>query len=242
MKTTAYYLLIAAIALVFSSCDVWEHRVIPSSTVSTRDFTYSDYNSIDVSHAFTAYITFSDDEESIEIEANDNLHQYIEVKKENNTLSIGFQNGIQVTGSPTLKAHITTKHISNFYGSGASKFQLSDVVETENSNIYLSGASTFSGELNVANLYSDLSGASTAQLSGTAEKLDTDLSGASSIRDYNFTAGTLRADLSGASSAFLSVDQQINVKATGASSLHYKGHAVIVNQDLSGSSSVSKVN
>ena len=242
MKTTASYLLSGLVALVFSSCDVWEHHVIPSSSVSSRDFTYSDYNSLDLSHAFTAYVTFSNDEESIEIEANDNLHQYIEVKRENNTLSIGIRNDIQVTGSPTLKAYITTKHISNFYGSGASRFQLSDPVQSSDATIFLSGASSFAGTLDVTELRADLSGASTANLSGTAGKLVAEASGASSIRDYDFSTNILKADLSGASSAFLSVNQQIDVKATGASSLHYKGAASIIRQELSGSSSVSKVN
>ncbi|MDZ7608460.1 MAG: DUF2807 domain-containing protein [Cyclobacteriaceae bacterium] len=72
----------------------------------------------------------------------------------------------------------------------------------DNATIRLSGASTFSGELDVAELYADLSGASTTNLSGSATKLEADLSGASSIRDYNFSAGILKADLSGASSAF----------------------------------------
>ncbi|MDZ7608461.1 MAG: DUF2807 domain-containing protein [Cyclobacteriaceae bacterium] len=130
MKTTNYYLLATVIAVVLSSCDIWEHNVIPSSNVTSEDFTISDYESINASHAFDVIITFSNDDESIEIEANENLHQYIEVKKENNTLSIGLRNDIRVTGSPTLKAYVTTKSISNFYGSGASKFQLNNLCDS----------------------------------------------------------------------------------------------------------------
>jgi hypothetical protein len=240
MKTTAFHLLTAAIVLVFSSCDIWEHRVIPTSRVTSMDFTITDYETISASHAFKVYLTFSDTEESIEIEANENLHQYIEVKKENNTLSIGIRNDIHVTGSPTLKAHITTKHVSNFYGSGASKFQLTDAVESANASIRLSGASTFSGALDVSELYAELSGASSANLSGFARETEAEASGASSIRDYDFSTKILKADLSGASSAHLYVEDQIDVIASGASSLHYKGDAVIVNQDISGSSKISK--
>lgn len=240
MKTTAYSLLTAVLALVITSCDVWEHRVVPSSSVSSIDYTFTDYESINTSHAFKIDVTFSDDEESIVIEANDNLHQYIEVKKENNTLSIGIRNDIQVTGSPTLKAHITTKHVSNFYGSGASSFQLANTVESANASIRLSGASMFSGALDVSELYAELSGASSANLSGFAGVTEAGASGASSIRDYDFSTKVLKADLSGASSAHLYVEDQIDVIASGASTLHYKGDAVIVNQDISGSSKISK--
>ena len=241
MKTTRIYLLITIIAVMLSSCGVWEHHIIPSKDVSTLEYSISDYSGIDASHAFRVYVTFSDSEESIEIEANDNLHEYIEVKKENNTLVIGIRRGISISRSPKLNAFIKTRNLSYFAGSGATKFQLANTVVAPGTSIYLSGSSSFTGDVETNEIVAKLSGSSSMNISGSSEKIDAELSGASSIRDYNMNTNILKVELSGASSAFLTVDQQIDVRASGASKLQYKGSASIIHQDLSGSSSVKKV-
>lgn len=233
--------MITLLFMALSSCDVWEHNVIPSSDVSTRDYTLSNYKGIEASHAFKVFVTFSDNEESIEIEANDNLHEYIEVRVENNALVIGIRPGINISRSPKLNAFITTKDLSYYSGSGATKFQLNNTTAISNVSIYLSGASSFSGVVETEELNVDLSGSSSINISGLADKIEADLSGASTIRDYNMHTGIFKVELSGASSAYLTIDEQIDVRASGASKLHYKGGANIIHQDLSGASSVKKV-
>jgi hypothetical protein len=70
---------------------MFNEQVKPSGAITTRNEAFEDYDMIEASHAFQVYVNFSDTEESIEIEANDNLHQYIEVKKINNVLHIGLK-------------------------------------------------------------------------------------------------------------------------------------------------------
>jgi len=115
MRTNNVILLILiSISVTLFSCDVFDERVSPSSNVTTRNESFDNYSAIEASHAFQVYVNFSDTEETIEIEANDNLHQYIEVSKVNNTLKIRINNNINIRGSATLKAYITTKQVSSF--------------------------------------------------------------------------------------------------------------------------------
>ena len=241
MKTNLLSLAVLVCALFLFSCDIHENDVRPSSKITTSQVSFSDYTAIDASTAFTVYINFSDVEESIEIEANDNLHQYIEVKKENETLIIGIENGVHIRGNSTLKAYITTKNISSFSASGASKIIVEDLIEASNVNIYLSGASNFSGELKVDQLFADVSGASVLNIAGFSNDFELEASGASVFSDYEFKTSTIDADLSGASNAALTIEDEIYIEASGASILKYKGNAVITHQDLSGASSIKKM-
>jgi len=50
----------------------------------------------------------------------------------------------------------------------------------------------------------------------------------------------LMAELSGGSSIILSVQDELDVTASGASTVFYKGNGVIVNQELSGGSEIVK--
>lgn len=242
MKTKLFSLLLAACALFLFSCDVMDNQVAPANKVTTTQTSFSDYDMIEASYAFTVYVTFSDEEESIEIEANDNLHQYIEVKKENNILKIGLERNVHIRGTSTLNAYVTTKNISDYMASGASRIIVEDRIEAMDAHIYLSGASTFSGELAVEQLNVDLSGASHLDISGIANDVDVEASGASVIRDYGLETNTLEADLSGASKMYVTVDEGIELKASGASVLHYKGSAHITNQDLSDASAIRDMN
>jgi len=242
MKTNLFSLAILIFSFLLFSCDVFENDVAPSSKITTMQATFSDYDAIDVSTAFTVYLTFSDVEESIEIEANDNLHQHIEVKKVNGMLIIDIEDNVNIRGNATLNAYITTTSISDYSASGASRFIVEDLINESDVTVHLSGASTFTGELNTERIYVDISGASSMNINGNGNDFDAEVSGASVIRDYGFVTNVLKADLSGASNAFLTVVDEIDIEASGASNLHYKGDAVITSQDLSGASSVKKMN
>ena len=241
MKTNYLSLTLLCSSLFIFSCDVYENDVVPNGKTTTMQASFSNYHVIDASSAFSVYVTFSDTDESIEIEANDNLHQYIEVKKVNGALKIGLEQNIRIRGNATLNAYITTKRVSGYDASGASRFIVEDVINEDDIDLYLSGASTFTGEINTKKIYADLSGASTLNISGSTNDFILDASGASVVRDYNFESNSLDADLSGASNVYLTVDNEIKVEASGASILRYKGDAVISRQDLSGASSVKKM-
>jgi len=242
MKTNVFALLLAGMSLMLFSCDINDNHVVPSSKVTTQQFTMSDFDMIDASSAFSVYVTFSDTEESIEIEANDNLHQHIEVKKVNNVLEIGFENNFHVTGSARLNAYVKTKHVSGYMASGASRFIVEDPIIDNEVSVYLSGASNFSGVIEANKLFADLSGASVMYVEGVSNSMDIRATGASVIKDYGFETKILKADLSGASNAQMTVLEEIDIEASGASNLKYKGNAVIAYQDLSGASSIKKVN
>ena len=241
MKTNLLSLAVLGFTLFLFSCDVIENDVRPSSKITTTQATFSDYTAIDASTAFIVYVNFSDVEESIEIEANDNLHQYIEVKKENGTLFIGIKNGVHIRGNSTLKAYINTKNISSYSASGATKMIVEDLIESSNVDIYLSGASNFSGEINCDQLFVDVSGASVLSIAGYSNDFEIEASGASVLSDYEFITKRIKADLSGASNAALTIEDEIDIEASGASILRYKGDALITHQDLSGASSIKKM-
>ena len=241
MKLNLLTIALLPLSILLFSCDAFDEDVVPNGRVTTRQATFSNYDAIDASSAFTIYLTISDSDESIEIEANDNLHQYIEVKKENGVLIIGIENNVSIRGNATLNAYITTKSISSFMASGASRFILDQSISEEEVSVYLSGASKFTGNIQSGTLYADLSGASELNLTGYTVDYILEASGASMAKDFGFTSEFLNAELSGASRANVTITKEIDVEASGASSLYYKGDAVITHQELSGASSVSKM-
>lgn len=227
--------------IVLNACDSVKD-VIPSNNVITQEYTFSGYENIETESAFTIYLSFSDTDESIVVESNENLFQYIEVTKSSDNLKIGFRENISIKGSSTLNVYITTKNIKGFLASGASRFIVEDEIETDDVTVFLSGASQFVGEMYVETLDADLSGASSMDLEGETASFDITASGASIVGDFNFSTEYLKVNLSGASSASLTVTDKMDVSASGASMVKYKGSAVINSQNLTGGSQIIDMN
>lgn len=232
-------LLLAAVIIAFTSCD----KVIqPSGNVTIEDHTFSGFDAIDISDAFTAFISLNADGESVRIEADDNIHQYIDVKMIGDRLYIGVEKNYNINGPATLRAIIGTNRTQEgLYISGASRMVVSDTLNAPRCRIEASGASQFEGTVNVSELSANASGASFMDFSGSAGDANVDLSGASNMRGFDFTVADLDIRLSGASVAEVKVDDAIIVNASGASTLRYKGDGVIVDSDISGASSVIHV-
>lgn len=240
MKSTALFIGFTVICcLILSSCDY--ERIQASGDITTREVNYSDYNGLKVSNAFNAYVAFSDMEEHIEIEANDNLHDKIIVRKEGDDLVVKLEKHTNVRGKATLNVYITTKKIDHFNISGASNLTLENELVADKVKIILSGASEFYGGLSLNRLELDSSGASNINIFGSIRELDASLSGSSELKDYDVLVDKLDIDLSGASDAYLTVNEAIEVRASGASKLNYKGDAVVNDKNLSGASEINKM-
>ncbi len=213
-----------------------------SDEVSTISYAFSEYDALEISNDFNAFIRFSDAEEKIEVEANDNLHQHIIVKMINGKLSVKLKNSINVRGQEVLNLYITTNNIIDFEASGDSKITLQDELITPNINIKVSGDSNFTGSITSSRLKITARGDSNVDIFGSTDDLNAILQGDSNLDDYDLFVKDLKLKLSGDSTAHLSVSESIDVDASGDSDLYYKGDAVIVFERLTGDSRIIRKN
>lgn len=242
MKTKVVLALVVGLSLVFTSCEEFGDWITPSGNVTQEDRTVTGYSGLDVSHAFNAYVNFSDTEESIVVEANENLQQYIICEVRNGKLTIKLQDRIFVKwGQSTMNVYITTKYLNEFDASGASNIYLEDPLIVDDLSVDLSGASNFEGEVYVSDMVADISGASNLILTGTADYARMDVSGASTVEEYDFVTNWFDADLSGASNAYVTINDRIDLEASGASTLNYMGEGTINTINLSGASNIKRV-
>ena len=240
MNTSKLFIVLILSIGLLTSCD--HDTIRASDEVTTLDYSIPDYSKIKVSNAFNVYVTFSETEESVRIEANENLHNKIIVKRDGNALIIRLKKLTNVRGNATLNAFITTNNIAEFDMGGASSLTLENPWNVQNGIIELSGASDFTGEVLADRLELDLGGASTTNIFGNVGSMYADLSGSSDIRDFDLSVERLNIEMSGASEAYLSVSQLIDIEASGASELNYKGAAEIGRKELSGASEIKNKN
>ena len=236
MKKIACIIFLVSITL--TACR--KQGIKPSGEITLVSRNISSYNALEVQDAIEVNVTQSVNNQELVVEANSNLHEYIVTEVISGKLIIRMKNHVNIKKNPTIKVHLTVSSLSAIEASGASKIELLNPYTNSSVEIKLSGASRIFG--NITSNYTKLSasGASSAHLLGQMDNMNVDLSGASVLKDFGLIIDSLDIDMSGASTAYLTVNNSINIKATGASTLFYEGDATIDNIDLSGASQVKK--
>ncbi|MGQ8337079.1 head GIN domain-containing protein [Sunxiuqinia sp. A32] len=242
MKTNVVLIAILVLGSIFTSCEKEDLFVSPSTEVTFEQVPVSSISKLEVEDVFQVYVSFSETEESVVVEASKNLHSVIEVEQRGETLVVGLDENVQISGDPVLNIYVTTSTIDKVVVSGACTVDFENPLVTNTLDIQITGASKLTGVIDVESLHAKLYGASILELSGTSNSFDIDAEGASKMTGFDFETNSLNADLMGGSDISLSVNQKLNIIASGASKVYYKGNSVIESQNLSDASEIIDAN
>ncbi len=209
--------------------------------MSTREYRFSDFSSVEVGGAFEVDVQQSDSY-SVVVEADWLTFQSIEVSRQDETLRIGRKRHpfVWIPTSSRPKATITMPVLKGLSISGATRVTVSGFKSSEDFRMELSGASSITGDLGVGNTRLVLSGASRVDISGSAGNLTADISGASRIEMGSFEVQDAGLVMSGASRMTVNVNGRLNAELSGASRLHYKGEPTMGDIRTSGASRIDK--
>lgn len=215
--------------------------IINDPNVAVR--TVAPFHSIRVSNAIDLFLS-QDESESLAVSAaKEEYRDRIKTVVEDGVLKISFDNEkFRFMGNMKLRAYIGFRELKRIVASGASDVIATSTIKGTELSIDMSGASDFKASLDVDVFSAKLSGASDATVSGRAGTVTIDANGASDVKGYELIADYANIDTSGASDVKITVNKELNAKASGASDVYYKGEAVIRNQQVSGASSVKKRN
>ncbi|MCK5181463.1 MAG: DUF2807 domain-containing protein [Dehalococcoidia bacterium] len=227
--------------------------LVGSGNLETETYAFANFTEVEISSAFEFEIEQSSSY-SINVTADDNVMEYVQVSKDGQTLKIGLRTGIRIGSatlnigfgtfpfleSVTLKVSVTMPELTGLTASGASRGTISDFSSTEDLDITVSGASRVTGDLMAGNVDFGISGASTIELEGSANDMVADVSGASSFKLDDFTVNDADINFSGASSGTVNLNGRLDADLSGASRLWYIGEPTMGTIDTSGASSLSK--
>jgi hypothetical protein len=199
------------------------------------------FHGIEVSNAINLYLS-QGEQEMVVVSANDlKWREYIRTDVEDGILKITLDTRKWSRGNVKIKAYVSFTTLDKLSASGASDVFVDGVITGENLSIDLNGASDFKGAINVKDLRLEQSGASDAHITGVVSGLaDIHSSGASDVKGYDLTIQNCTVHASGASDIRVTVRNELNADLSGASTVFYKGDAVVRDVRSSGASAVKK--
>ncbi len=232
-------LTIFLISLLFTtSCFVNVTGVDGNGNIIEKSVPVNGFNSLDISGSFDIILK-QGNSESVTIRGDENLMEYIITDVKSGRLEIGSERNLDPTGD--IEITVTFTELSQIDISGACDLISGQELNLDELRMNCSGAVETDLVLNVDRFVFEGSGASEIDLTGTARKANFEISGAGDIDAFDFVIEDCVTEVSGAASANLNVTSTLDLQASGAASIRYKGGAAIVNQNLSGAASVKSV-
>lgn len=218
-------------------------KVIGSGKLITKKFDYSDFNRIKAENGMHVELTKSDTY-NVEVIADDNVMEHIQVSKSGDTLKIRPKANAAFR-SATLTAKITMPDLYKLELSGGSHASVTGFVSSHDLSISLSGGSHLSeplkpGDISAGNADFNLSGGSHVTLSGSTDDLSIKCSGGSHINLEAFSVSNADIDLSGGSHATVNVGGTLDAKLSGGSKVFYVGEPTMGEIDVDWDSDIIK--
>jgi hypothetical protein len=175
-------------------------------------------------------------QESLTIEAEDNIIPHIVSSVKGNMLAVSYDN---TTPSPTrpVKYHLTVKDLSSIILSGAVKIETSGF-KTRSLVLSMNGAGegNMSG-LEVNTLIVTLSGAGKMNMAGTVTDQTITISGAGNYQAGDLKSQTTTMTINGAGKGTLNVSSILNATINGTGEISYLGNPQ-VNRQINGAGTV----
>lgn len=182
-------------------------------------------------------------EESLTIEADDNILPMITTEVHGHELVLGMEPHISISHHAPIIFHLTVKDLRGLSVSGAGKIELSALksdtlrlaisgtgdlsapeVSVETLEITISGAGKISVDhLTASALDTTISGTGSVNLAGHVAQQTVSIPGAGSFDAHELTSDRARVKVSGAGSANVNVRETLEAHVSGIGSIHYAG-------------------
>jgi hypothetical protein len=219
--------LLSVVLLVISTgCAVT--RIEGSGNLTTKSFDFGDFIRVEAANGIQLELSHSNTF-NVELTADDNVMEYIEVNKSGNTLKVKPKANTAFR-SATMIARVTMPHLLQLDLSGGSEAYITGFHSSDDLSVRLSGGSHINGfitpsDITVANANFDLSGGSHVRLIGSADGgVSIYCSGGSHINLEGFSVNNADVKLSGGSHATVNVSGTLNVDISGGSEVIYTGN------------------
>lgn len=221
MKHTLVFL---TLLLTISFClpsTTFAQRVKGSGKVIEQNRNLSDFYKIHVEDGIDVHI-LQGEKESVTVKADDNLADYIQTEVENGTLFIS-SNARNIWRNKAFDVYVTIKNLEAISATDGSDVYGLGLLELDDLLIKCSSGSDLEMEIHANTLHCNLRGGSDVKLKGKVQTLIAKTTGGSDLLAKRLDTNKCEIEARGGSDAWVSVHEELDAQAFGASDIHYYG-------------------
>lgn len=178
------------------------------------------FDEIKVSSGIDVYLT-QGSRESITVEADENLHEYIMTEIRNGELNVYTE--VLIRDAERKRVYVTMRNIESVKTTSAGDIVGQNPVKAEKLEISASSAGSINLEVDAGEVEVYISSSGDVTLSGQADYLDASLSSAGDLNAFDLQVKEAEVSASSAGDADVSVTDKIFARASSAGEITYQG-------------------
>ena len=216
--------LIGFLLLVIVSCEI--SSVYGSGNIISEDRNVSEFSKVSISGSGNLFIE-QGNEESLTIEAEDNILPLITNRVYGNTLTIGFKLMTNVTTTKNIEFHLKVRDIDSISATGSGNINCLGF-STNNLSIKTTG----SGNVDISNLITtniniNSTGSGNYNLAGETDNLNLSFSGSGDCNAGELTSKKCKIKATGSGDFIVNVSNDLNVSINGSGGVSYIGNPTV---------------
>ena len=213
-------LLILAIGITFCTNGQMRRAVYGNNKVEKEKRDAGQFSSLKVSSGIDVFLS-QGERESIEVEADENLHEYILTEIRNGVLHVYTEANIRE--AEMKRVYVTMKDIESLNTSSAGDIIGQTPVRTGRLELSVSSAGDIRLEVYAKEIKAGVSSSGDVTLTGEAGFMEADLSSAGDLNAYNLKVKEADVSVSSAGGADIYVTERLRARASSAGDINYKG-------------------
>lgn len=229
---TGVFTLIIMQSCVFGD---WEHGIAGDGNVVSEIIDVDGFTGVHASSGIDVNISQGDF--SVEVVADENLHEYITVELRGDMLVIGSERNLYRAESKVV--NVSLPELDELKISSAGDMEAENDFECEDLHISISSAGDLKLGVTAETIDLNISSSGDCDIWGRTGSLDASLSSAGDLNAYDLEADYVKVRASSAGDAKVWANVEIDMGVSSAGSIHYKGDAKVTHKSKSSAGSIS---
>jgi len=237
MKKLIAFLLLGS--LLTSSCGYRGKRVRGNGNVRSEQRSLSGFQAVQSNGDFDVYV--STGPESVKIEGEDNLLQYVETSVEGGMLKINTKAGYWLNTERGVKVYVSAPQYSRIESNGAGDIiGQTKITGSSKLELEVNGSADIKADVDAPEVSAHLRGSGDATLSGETKTFSGEILGSGNIKALDLKSEETNVKIVGSGDADVYSSVKLEVSVAGSGDVRYKGGAQ-VNSHIAGSGGVHKL-
>jgi len=216
----------------------WNKTVHGNGKVVTKERNATAFTELRVSSGIDVYLK-QGEKESITVEADENLHEYILTEIRNGVLIV-YTDNVNIREAERERVYVTMKDIRSIKASSAGDVVGETPVNSDRLQISVSSAGNIKLEVQAKAINIDISSSGDVNLRGASDILEADLSSAGDLNAFDLQVREADVSVSSAGDADISVSERLTARASSAGDINYMGNPKYVDARSSSAGGIRK--
>lgn len=235
MKNCASF---TSIIILYFLTGCYQSGIEGNRKISTSAYVFESFDTLQIDDVFHVNLYQADDH-YVEIEAEENLLNLIDIAVVQNTLTIKFKE--KINPHVPIKVDIAMPDLARVNITGTCSMKTMSPFITSQIIIDAEGASDINMDVIADQVYSYSKGAAKIRLSGTTGLLVNKMQGAGVFHGFKLDANEAKIDLQGVGKISLSVQEVLSASVDGVGKVEYIGSPTQLDKKISGMGKIVQI-